>query len=455
MLEAAQRREIELSTLPMGAMLIGYEAQGKGEWEYESTTGLGTFLDPRIGRGSAVTPDTENKYIEVADDGKKLKYKLPKLDIVFVTASYCDREGNLYFTDASCINDQWPTTVACKANNGIVVAIVAGITQKSEQAIAIPTSMVDHIVVHPVNEQVIFFPISDPCRDLLVPGTGTNPNHITNERAAFGRHTWINSALKVTAVRSKADHAVANVAAKLFTENVKRGSVINIGVGLGEELGCTLFKKGLHHEVIQTTEGGAWGGVPIPGAWFGGSIAPARRESGAWMFGQYKEKLDCCILGFLEVDSEGNVNVSNRGEKTRQYIGPGGFADISDCAKTLFFMGAWMAPPGKVQLMKDGKMKIVKQGPVKFVEKVREITFSGMRAVLRGKKVFYVTHVGVFTLTPGDGLVLIAVFPGIDIDKDIMAHVKAKVTVRKDPPPDVIPTVTTIGGKGFELAFHD
>jgi hypothetical protein len=50
-----------------------------------------------------------------------------------------------------------------------------------------------------------------------------------------------------------------------------------------------------------------------------------------------------------------------------------------------------------------------------------QITFNGPRAVAKGQSVLYVTERGVFKLQP-EGLQLIEVAPGIDIERDVLAH---------------------------------
>jgi propionate CoA-transferase len=68
----------------------------------------------------------------------------------------------------------------------------------------------------------------------------------------------------------------------------------------------------------------------------------------------------------------------------------------------------------------DGRgLRIVKRGTPKFVDRVDEVTFDGRRAIAAGKRVFYVTHVGVFELTKR-GLRLRQVMPGIDVRRDIL-----------------------------------
>ncbi len=57
----------------------------------------------------------------------------------------------------------------------------------------------------------------------------------------------------------------------------------------------------------------------------------------------------------------------------------------------------------------------------KFVPEVREISFNGTLARQRGQQVRYVTDRAVFELAD-DGLVLIEVAPGIDVERDVLGQ---------------------------------
>ena len=112
------------------------------------------------------------------------------------------------------------------------------------------------------------------------------------------------------------------------------------------------------------------------------------------------------------------MNVSKFGPK---FNGPGGFIDITQPTKKVIFCGAFMA--GKLQTeVKDGEIHIVNEGKFKkFVSQVGQVTFSGDYAVESGQQVMYITERGVFKLTD-KGLMLIEIAPGIDLEKDILAH---------------------------------
>ena len=81
-------------------------------------------------------------------------------------------------------------------------------------------------------------------------------------------------------------------------------------------------------------------------------------------------------------------------------------------------------------------LRVQRHGQAKFVPKVREISFCAAQALRAGKCVLYVTHYGLFQLerVPGEGevrgrLVLIAVFPGIDVQRDIVDASPARIAL--------------------------
>ena len=71
-------------------------------------------------------------------------------------------------------------------------------------------------------------------------------------------------------------------------------------------------------------------------------------------------------------------------------------------------------------------LHIIKEGSVKkFVNKIEQVTFSADYAVEKGTPVTYITERCIFRLKE-DGLHLTEVAPGIDIEKDILAHMDFK-----------------------------
>lgn len=80
------------------------------------------------------------------------------------------------------------------------------------------------------------------------------------------------------------------------------------------------------------------------------------------------------------------------------------------------------AANGKLNIVQEGKRK-------KFVTDVEQITFSGKYAAAIGQPVLYVTERAVFRLTQ-EGLELIEIAPGVNLENDILRHMDFKPIVK-------------------------
>jgi propionate CoA-transferase len=441
LLQLADEGELELHTMSQGTLAFLIEAQAKGIGAIETHIGLGTFLDPAVGSGSAVSPGARDNFIK--DKDGKLEYHLPPIERALFLAPYADKEGNIYFKDAALILDYKDAAAAARANGGKVIVSVSKIIPKDNSPIAIPADKVDAIIINPRNEQVGGV-LQTQCRPYFTACS----SEVDHEAVKLMKA--INTFIEITPYRGKVVDIIARLCADIFVKNTKPGSIVNIGIGIGEEVARMLYESGLYSDVIFTTEGGAYGGLPAAGVYFGAAISPQRFLSTAEMFHLYKENLETTVLGFLQVDSKGNVNVSHRGPKMINFVGPGGFTDIVEYAKTIIFVGNWM---DKAQYnLKGGRISIKKPGKHKFVDKVDQITFNAGEALKAGKRVFYVTTVGVFKLTH-EGLELIQLMPGIDVQKDIVNAGGARFIIPDHAVPNVAPEI--VSGKNFQLKFEN
>jgi propionate CoA-transferase len=442
LLGLADAGRLELHTLPQGEMAHVIEAQARGDKTVRSHTGTGSFLDTRVGRGSPVTPNATRQFAQA--DGDEIIYSLPTIDVALFSASYADRDGNIYFHNAATITENVDAARAARQNGGLAIVSVSALIDRDEAAIGLPADDVDVIVVNPRNEQ-----------------TGSVAQHrhwpmftagaSVDENEAMTRLRFINKTLGITPRRSLLDGALARLGAKTFTENVAAGATVNIGVGLAEEVCRVLCESPVRDDITFTTESGPYGGLPTPGIFFGAAINPQRLESSAWMFHHYRDHLDATMLGFLQLDSSGNINLSNRGPRMLDYVGPGGAPSIIESAKTVLFVGKWML--GAKVSINDGQLRLDTAGKPKLVENVDEVTFNGRVGLAQGKKIFYVTDLAMLELTDA-GLTLRAVMPGIDIERDLLANTDARIIVPDDPAPETVPA-SVVTGKNFQLCWAE
>ncbi len=440
-LKLADQGAVELHTLPQGIETLLIEAQGRGQFFIESETGVGTFLDPRVGNGTVVIPKRGKSMSEAA--GERLRYSLPKIDTAFFIAPAADREGNIYVKNCALFTETSESALAARANGGKVLVSVAEIIEKRPDDIFLTADRVDAVVVHPYNEQTVAVP-QKKFWPMFTEGARVDPH------AAMQELQFVNRVLGITPVRGKVEDALARLAATTFTWFVKKCCNIIIGVGLPEEVARLIHTGGLFNEVTFMSETGVIGGLPAPGIYFGAGINPREIISSAQVFHLCYDHLDCAVLGILEVDSQGNVNVSRRGEGPLNYVGPGGFPDFCAAAETLIFVGSWMA---NAQMeIQDKKLCIIKPGTHKFIKNVGEITMSGEQAMKKGKTVLYVTNVGVFRLTE-KGMMLIEVMPGVDIEKDILQDCPMHVILPDSGHVPVTPD-SIVTGDGFQLRWQ-
>jgi propionate CoA-transferase len=128
-----------------------------------------------------------------------------------------------------------------------------------------------------------------------------------------------------------------------------------------------------------------------------------------------------------QVDRRGNVNVSRYGPRLS---GVGGFVNITQTARQVVFCGTFTAD-GLEVCVEEGRLRILREGRVKkFVEGVEQVSFSAGRAMQIGQQVLYVTERAVFRLTR-EGLELLEVAPGIDLESEVLAHMAFRPRIRQ------------------------
>ena len=403
----------EAYNLPLGCISHAIRAQAGGLPGALSKVGLDIFVDPRKegpGINRISIDDSLVKHEEV--DGEEfLYYKITKINIALIKGTAADRKGNITFDDMFMSGDALSICQAVKANRGKVIVQVDRLvdTPSRPRNAIIPGCLVDAIVVvEPETRNEAYTALT---------GSFEIPYEEWN--------TW-SERLDSVSVKQSKNNTVANIIGKRASKELRVDDIVNIGIGIPEMVSRFARKSGMLDMVTLTVESGGIGGFPVSGEAFGAMIGAASVYDMANQFDLYDNGgLDVCFMGALEVDKEGNVN-AHRGPGA--FAGIGGFANITSKTPTVVFCFSFTAKGLEVSQTK-GIVTVEKEGTIpKFVDQVKSISFSARRAIANGQKVLYVTERCVFRLTP-KGLKLIEVYPGIDVQKDILDLLPFEVEV--------------------------
>ena len=409
--------EIEAYNFPQGVICHLFRDIAAGRPGCLTHVGLGTFIDPENAGGKLNPRTTEDLVERVELRGKNwLLFHTFPIHVGLIRATAADSFGNLIMEDEAVIGDVLPIAQAAHNHGGVVIAQVKRILDSPAppQQVRVPGRLVSHIVL--ADETDHWQTFAEPFN------------------RAYCSPFAPSSAPAKTDILEQPQHAVSSpldarrIIAQRACDELAPGAIANLGIGLPEGIAGVASERYLLANITLTVESGPIGGVPAGGLSFGASTHPEAIIDQPAQFDFYDGGgLDFAALGAAQVDRHGNVNVSRFGTR---FAGVGGFVNISQNARRLVFCGTFTT--GGLEVEFDaGMLRIVKEGRIaKFVNEVEQISFSGPVARSAKHDVLFVTERAVFRLQP-DGLELIEIAPGIDLQRDVLDRMEFKPIIRE------------------------
>ncbi|OOV87400.1 acyl CoA:acetate/3-ketoacid CoA transferase [Oceanospirillum linum] len=394
----AMDNEIAAYNLPQGVICHLYRDIAAGKPGTLTRVGLHTFVDPRQDGGKVNSVSEEDHVQLMPLNGEEyLFYKSFPLDVALLRGTTADAEGNISMEREALPLDGLVIAQAVRNSGGKVFVQVERLTERHQltpDRVRIPASLVDYVIVAPAEDHPQTF------------AEHYNPAY-TGEVHAHQKET------------NTIDLDARKVIGRRALLELKKGGVINLGIGMPEMVSQVAAEEGLLNSFTLSVEPGGIGGQPASGLSFGAVTNATSVIDQPAQFDFYDGGgLDQAFLGLAETCPQGHVNVSRFGPKL---AGAGGFINITQNTQQIFFLGTFTS--GKQEQTFEGEsLQILSNGKQKkFCQAVQQITFNGEYAIQKGQEITFITERAVFRLTE-NGLLLEEIAPGVDLEQDILAQ---------------------------------
>jgi propionate CoA-transferase len=403
MVELAVNNKVKGYNLPQGVLSHLMRATASGQPGVLTHVGLHTFVDPRL-EGGRINEITQEDVVELLPlNGEEyLFYKSRPIDVALIRGTTVDKEGNLTMEQEVGFFAMLSMAQAAKINGGMVMAQVKKIDKGHCEPgqVKVPGIFIDYVVIDPEQEMTFLSPY-DPA--------------LVKRDASYESDAFDLEGIKRLISRRAA-------------MELRKGSYVNLGYGMSDGVPIVARQEGIAHMLIFMIEQGAIAGIPTTGLNFGAMYNPSAIVDDGYQFDFFHGGgLDMAFLGFAQIDQEGNINSSRFG---KVITGCGGSIDISQNTKKVIYCGSF-AVKSHQEIGPDG-MKVSHPGKFrKFVKQVQQVTFSGKYALERGQEVLYITERAVFRLVR-EGLMLIEIAPGINLQEDILGMMDFRPLVSPD-----------------------
>jgi propionate CoA-transferase len=412
LMAAVMDGRIATYVLPMGLMYRWMRECAARSPGLLTQVGLGTYFDPAAGdvRVHPSSPPFDLLQRMEVDGQPCLLLKSTPIDVAIVRGSVADEDGNISLEDEPISGGVRHLAMAARTHGGRVIAVVKRVVPAGSlhpRMVEIPGIWVDAVVVDETAIQT----------------------QIGEEPAFTGK-----AYKSVSPPAMALDHQ--KIILRRAAMELEAGDVVNLGVGMGSQLASVLAEEDALASVTFSVEHGALGGAPamgVPGQTgaFGAHYNPQSIVDAADLLDFYHGGgLDATLLGFAQIDAEGSVNVGRFDGNIR---GPGGFVDITYRTRKVILCGTLTSGGLQVQIEHPAgarpALRIVQEGRHrKMLSTIEQVNLHGPGAHVRGVHLRVITERGVFGLDK-DGLVLIEVAPGIDIDTQIRPYLEFPLRV--------------------------